>query len=75
MIFSKITSKYQATIPKKIRSVLKVKAGDRIIFEIQHDGSVIIRKTAPLDREYLRSLESTLSEWESENDETAYRDL
>ncbi len=29
----------------------------------------------PIDLEYLRALEQTLSEWDSENDDRAYRDL
>ena len=34
-----------------------------------------IRKAEPLDLEFLSALEKTLSEWKSDNDERAYRDL
>jgi hypothetical protein len=33
------------------------------------------RKAEPLDLEFLSALEETLSEWSSENDDQAYRDL
>ncbi len=75
MVFSKLTSKNQTTIPKKIRARLKIKAGDRVLFEIMTDGSVRIRKSSPLDVEYLKSVETTLNEWSSKDDEDAFRDL
>ena len=72
---SKLTSKFQATIPQDIRSTLKLKAGDQIIFEITADKQVVIKKAMPSDIAYLKSVESTLSEWSSSNDEEDYRDL
>ena len=75
MVFSKLTSKNRTTIPKKIRARLKIKAGDRVLFEIMTDGSVRIRKSSPLDVEYLNSVETTLNEWSSKDDEDAFRDL
>jgi hypothetical protein len=33
------------------------------------------KNAAPLDLEYLQALEQTLDEWNSENDDRAYRDL
>ena len=72
---SKLTSKFQTTIPQDIRSTLNLKAGDRIIFEITRDKQVIIKKAMPADIAYLKALESTLSEWNSENDTEDYRDL
>ncbi len=35
-----ITSKGQVTIPKAVRDLLKVKAGDQVDFTIDKDGSV-----------------------------------
>ena len=43
MSTSTITSKGQATIPKRIREFLKVKAGDRLDFVIADDGRVLVR--------------------------------
>lgn len=71
---SKLTKKYQATIPAPVRRTLGVKAGDAIAFEIEGD-EVSIRKANPVDLTFARSVEGTLSEWESEADEAAYRDL
>jgi len=68
---SKLTSKFQATIPHDIRSTLKLKAGDQIIFEITQNKQVIIKKAMPTDIAYLKALESTLSEWNSKNDPKA----
>jgi antitoxin PrlF len=72
---ARLTSKYQATIPKEIREVLHLKSGDQVLYELLTDNTVIIRKTSPLDVEYLEALQSTLGEWESEEDERAYKDL
>jgi antitoxin PrlF len=38
-------------------------------------AKIRIRKAEPLDLEFLRTLEESLSEWNSDNDERAYRDL
>lgn len=75
MVVTKLTSKCQATIPKEVREVLKIKAGDRLAFEILPDGRVVIRKIRPLDVEYLQAVSSTLSEWSSKEDEETFRDL
>ena len=72
---SKLTSKFQTTIPQDIRATLKLKAGDQIIFEITRDKQVVIKKAMPADIAYLKALESTLSEWNSKNDEEDYSDL
>lgn len=72
---SKLTSKFQTTIPQDIRSILKLKAGDQIVFEITKDKQVIIKKALPIDVAYLKSLQSTLTEWNSQNDDEDYDDL
>jgi antitoxin PrlF len=71
---SKLTRKYQATIPEAVREKLNLHAGDMIAFEIEHDA-VVIRKVRPIDIAFAQALVSTLSEWVSEHDEEAYRDL
>ena len=71
---SKLTKKYQATVPEAVRKKLKLNAGDVIAFEIE--GEIIkLRKARPIDIEFSSALVPTLSEWESENDEEAYGDL
>ncbi|MBF0178299.1 MAG: type II toxin-antitoxin system PrlF family antitoxin [Magnetococcales bacterium] len=72
---AKITAKGQTTIPRKIRDALHVGPGDRIVWETFADGTARVRRAQTLDLDYLRALENTLSEWNSEVDTEAYRDL
>jgi antitoxin PrlF len=72
---AKITAKGQTTIPQDIRAALQVGAGDLIAWEMAEDGSARVRRVQPLDIEYLRAVEGTLSEWAGEADEEAYREL
>ena len=71
---SKLTEKYQATIPAEVRSALKLQKGDSISFEVG-EGKVSLRKATPMDLEWAKAIGNTLAEWTSENDEKAYRDL
>lgn len=75
MSTSKITTKFQATIPRDIRKKLHIKAGDLISFEILDDNTVIVKRARQIDKDYLDALNSTLSEWKSNEDEEAYDDL
>ena len=72
---SKLTSKFQATIPKEIRKALKLQAGDAIVFSIGTDGLVVIKKLQPLDKAYLEALNHTLTEWDSNHDDEAFANL
>jgi len=72
---SKITSKYQTTIPKKIRETLGLHAGDTVAFQVTETGMVILRKAKPLDMVYLQALNDTLAEWKSKEDEESYEHL
>ncbi|MFO7751315.1 MAG: type II toxin-antitoxin system PrlF family antitoxin [Desulfobacteraceae bacterium] len=69
---SKLTTKSQATIPGKIRKILGLHPGDSIAFEVDENKKVVIRKAMPIDFEFTKALEGTLSEWSSKNDEEAY---
>jgi AbrB family looped-hinge helix DNA binding protein len=71
---SRLTSKYQATVPTAVRESLGLKAGDAVLFEITPDG-VVLTKATDQDLEFARSLTGALSEWSSAADEDAYRDL
>ena len=74
-ITSKLTTKSQATIPKKIRKVLGIRPGDSVAFEVSENHRVSIRKAIPIDLEFAKALERTLTEWLSKNDEEAYGGL
>lgn len=56
MIRTKVTEKYQTTIPKRIRDVLKVKSGETVEWYIIQ-GMVVLRKPVKLDKpvEFLTS--------------------
>jgi AbrB family looped-hinge helix DNA binding protein len=71
---SRLTKKYQATIPKPVRHILRVAAGDAIAFDVVGQ-EVRVRKAQPVDLVFSRALEGTLTEWTSKADEDAYRDL
>lgn len=71
---SKVSPKYQATIPLSIRNFLKVSKGDHLSFKI-HNKQVVLEKLAPLDVQLLRAQESMLSEWNSPEDEELFRYL
>ncbi len=71
---SKITTKYQATVPKEVREFLTLHAGDGLRWEIE-DGKVVVHKLTKLDLEWQKSIEMTLSEWSSPEDEEAYGSL
>jgi len=72
---AKITSKGQTTIPHDVRAALHVAPGDLIAWEVGDDGTATVRRVQPMDIEYLRAIEGTLSEWSGAADEEAYRDL
>ncbi len=74
MQLSKITSRGQTTIPKRIREAVNFNEGDVIAFEVK-DRHVLIYKVAPARDEYLQSLSSAMNEWTSPEDEEAWRDL
>lgn len=40
---SRVTGKFQTTIPKAVRDVLDLDSGDRIVFVAEH-GNVLVKK-------------------------------
>lgn len=73
-IFSRLTAKSQTTVPKEVRKALGAKPGDMLVYRIAK-GKVTLARAESLDRAYLKSLESTLSEWSTPEDAAAYDDL
>ena len=73
-VFGKITSKAQTTLPKEVREALGVKPGDMLVYRIAK-GKVTLARAEPMDRAYLKAVESTLSEWSSAEDAAAYDTL
>jgi len=56
MIRTKVTEKYQTTIPKSIREILKVKPGEAVEWYVIQ-GMVVLRKPVKLEKpvEFLTS--------------------
>ena len=75
MSASKLTTKFQATIPREVRQKLKLKAGDAIIFKVIDNNIIVMKKSMPFDKEYLKAIAKTLSEWNSAYDEADYEHL
>ncbi len=71
---SKLTTKFQTTVPTSVRKVLQLKAGDMVGFEIV-GNEVKLRRATPLDLAFTQALEGTLTEWSSKADEQAFKDL
>ena len=72
MITSKLTSKSQTTIPQPIRSALKLKEGDELLYEI-HGEQVLLMKARRVSEgdDPFR----TFGEWDSAADRKAYGNL
>ena len=72
---SKLTSKYQATVPKEVRELLGLNAGDAVQWEIE-DDKVVVRKLQAFDLEWHKAIELTqMPEWGSKEDDEAYESL
>lgn len=74
MQVSRLSAEGQITIPKEIREVLKLEPGDLVAYEIQ-SGGVILRRAEPFDAAFHASLSATLDEWDTPEDNEAFRDL
>lgn len=72
---SRLTEKYQATVPAPIRKILKLHKGENIAFEIMDDETIVVRKAGKVDLSWAKALEGSLSEWNSKFDDEAYEDL
>ncbi|MCD4751077.1 MAG: AbrB/MazE/SpoVT family DNA-binding domain-containing protein [Thermoanaerobaculales bacterium] len=72
---SKVSSKGQVTIPVEVRSILGIRPGDFIEYEIQEDGGAMLRRVSPFDAVFHNALNNTLEEWASAEDDEAFSDL
>ena len=72
---ARISSKGQVTVPAEVRRTLGVKAGDVLIWDLDSKDKAIVRRARPVDVDYLTAVTGTLSEWDSAEDDEAFRDL
>ena len=75
MEFVRVTSKGQATIPKRIREAAHIKEGDMLAFDLDSNNRIIVRRIEPTIDSELLELQETFSEWNSTEDSEAWRDL
>jgi len=73
-LISRLTSKGQATIPVAVRKALRLKEGDSVLFDLKK-GKVSLRRADQLDRAFLNLSEAAFDEWNSPEDEAAFRGL
>lgn len=74
MEFAKITSRGRTTIPKSIREAADLTEGDVITFEVERDH-LVARKVTPGRDDYVLCFSKILNEWDSPEDDEAWRDL
>jgi bifunctional DNA-binding transcriptional regulator/antitoxin component of YhaV-PrlF toxin-antitoxin module len=71
---SQLSAEGHILVPQEIREVLALKPGDSIQYEV-HEGMVILKRAAPFDVEFHHALAATLNEWDSPEDDEAFRGL
>ena len=74
MLTSRLSSKGQLTIPKKIREIIRVSPGDVVAYEVA-EGKVSLKRIEPFDTAFHAALSKTMDEWMTPEDEQAFRDL
>ena len=75
MELARVTAKGQATIPKRIREAAHIREGDMLAFDLDSNNRITIKRIEPAIDIELLALQGTLSEWNSLQDEEAWRDL
>ena len=71
---SRVSSKGQVTLPKRVREAIGVGPGDAVAYDV-NKGVVTLRRLEPIDLAFHAAVESTLAEWGSKEDDEAYGDL
>jgi AbrB family looped-hinge helix DNA binding protein len=74
MTYARLTVKGQVTVPKAIRDKLHLEPGDVLGYEVEGD-EMRVRKVQRFDRAWHHALSDTLEEWNSPEDDEAFRDL
>jgi antitoxin PrlF len=70
MITSKLTSRAQTTIPAPVRTALRLKAEDQLVYSVEGDRVILTKG----DRGLLDDPFATFDEWSSAADRYAYAD-
>ena len=75
MELARVTAKGQATIPKRIRDAAHIREGDMLAFDLDSNNRITITRIGTSVDVEFSALQETLSEWNSPQDEEAWRDL
>ena len=71
---SRISEKGQVTVPKKLREAVGLAPGDFVVYEVR-GNEIILRRMQAFDAPFHRGVSAALDEWNSEEDDEAFRDL
>ena len=75
MLVSKLSSKSQITLPKKIREAAGLHPGDLVVYEVQKKGIIELKRIDVFDAAFHAALSNTMDEWSTHQDEAAFGDL
>ncbi len=75
MELARVTAKGQATIPKRIREAAHIREAICWRLTLISNNRIIIKRIEPAIDIELLALQETLSEWNSPQDDEAWRDL
>ena len=75
MEFSKVTSKFQATVPADVRAALGIKAGDTVAWVVREGVATVRLMPKDMKGWDPHSWLSFADEWLSPEDEEAFRGL
>jgi antitoxin PrlF len=71
---SRLSSKGRVTIPIEVRQAIGLEPGELVAYEVK-DGVVMLRRVKPFHGAFHVALSTTLTEWNSPDDEKAFRHL
>ena len=74
MHLSQLSNEGRITVPKEIQELLSLSPGDMVAYEVR-EGTVILKRVEPFDAAFHQALAATLDEWNSAEDDEAFRDL
>ncbi|HEY5106350.1 MAG TPA: AbrB/MazE/SpoVT family DNA-binding domain-containing protein [Caulobacteraceae bacterium] len=74
MELARLSAKGQMTLPRRVRQAAHLAAGDVVTVVVEGER-IIIRKLSAADDVYLRGVQESLAEWNSAEDDDAWRDL
>ncbi len=67
---SRLTAKSQTTIPRSVRSALRLTPGDELAYAVEEGPVILTRAHRPVDDPF-----ANFGEWGGEADRRAYADL